>query len=84
MLCERCASLPLELRRHRGPASVIFAPEGGALAQIVCHRCGGKRNPLGATGLLLDILLQLDQLGLGAGAAPLLRPNTEEQPAAIG
>jgi hypothetical protein len=72
MVCERCAALPAELRRHPAPNAVSVAPDWRALSQLVCGRCGASRHVRDSTDLLLDTLVRLDRVGLGAGTPPLL------------
>ncbi len=72
MLCERCAALPVELRRHPAPNSVRVASNWRALAALVCSRCGASRRLPDSTNLLLDTLIRLDRVGFGAEASPLL------------
>lgn len=72
MLCERCAALPIELRRHPAPNSVRTSATWQTLAALVCGRCGASRRLPDSTKLLLDTLIRLDRVGFGAEAAPLL------------
>ena len=73
MVCERCAALPPDLRRHPAPTAVRFGSDGRALSALICPRCGGSRSFDESTRLLLDTLSRLDRLRLGAGTPPLLQ-----------
>jgi len=72
MVCDRCAALPAKFRRHPAPNTLRVGTDWRSLAQLVCPRCGASRQIPDATELLLDTLLRLDRVGLGAGTPPLL------------
>lgn len=72
MVCDRCATLPAELRRHPAPNAIRVATDWRALAELVCVRCGASRLVPDTTSLLLETLIRLDRVGLGAGTPPLL------------
>jgi hypothetical protein len=72
MVCDKCAALPEELRKHPAPSAVQVAVNWRALAALVCRRCGASRRVPDSTGLLLDTLIRLDRVGMAAGAPPLL------------
>jgi hypothetical protein len=75
MVCDRCAALPAELRRHPAPNAIRVATGWRALAELVCVRCGASRHVPDSTDLLLKTLLRLDRVGLGAGTPPLLQAH---------
>jgi hypothetical protein len=78
MVCDSCAALPPEFRKHPAPYAIQVATAWRALAAFVCSRCGASRRLPDSTNLLLDTLIRLDHVGLGAGTPPLLqyRPAT--------
>ena len=76
MVCQRCAALPVALRRHPAPNRVLKATGSTALADLVCERCGASCGLPDSTGLLLETLIRLDRVGFGAETPPLLRAGT--------
>jgi hypothetical protein len=83
MVCEKCAALPPELRRHPAPNSVSVATGWRSLAELVCVRCGASRRLPDATELLLATLVRLDRVGLGAGTPPLLHTGDATTASAV-
>lgn len=74
MVCESCAALSPELRIHPAAKAVAVARQWRSLAALVCNRCGASPKAyVDPTDLLLETLVRLDRLGLGASAPPLLR-----------
>lgn len=69
MLCRRCDET---LPDHRPPYP--RAMRVGAVAGVLCARCGGVLAPEDLTLLLVAKLAQLNRFGL-AGGAELLRPS---------
>jgi hypothetical protein len=68
MLCRRCsAAAPADLPPYSG------APRVGAVAGVLCARCGTVLGPSDLTASLVAKLAQLSQFGL-AGGEELLRP----------
>jgi len=85
MVCDSCAALSPELRRHPAAKGVAVARNWKSLAALVCIRCGASPKPfVDSTELLLETLLRLDRVGFGASAPPLLRgsPGTPATTAA--
>ena len=72
MICDVCAALPEELRRHPAPNPVRVAKGFCGLSALVCSRCGASRRLPDTAGLLLETLIRLDRVGLGAETPPLL------------
>jgi hypothetical protein len=73
MLCRRCSDLLPERRPPYGGALRV-----GAVAGVLCARCGTVLGPESLTGRLVAKLAQLNRFGL-AGRDELLRPAPPPQ-----